>query len=354
MGIKEDECLKYLDIVCVGTISDIVPLVDENRVIAKLGLMLVKQTHNLGLREILKIAGYKKIDSTAISFGVSPRINACGRMGHQEVALNLFLTDDPFEAREYARKLEEYNRKRQEIEKTIYEEAISQAESVDNENKRCLVLGKENWHHGVIGIVSSKITDKYYKPSILLCFEGDLAKGSGRSIEGFDLHKAIVDCSKYLKHFGGHSMAIGLSLDRKDFDKFKQEFEEYTKENIKENPIQEIEIDEEISRQDINIDFIKELKLLEPFGEANKEPLIIYKNLKIVSIRTLSDGKHLKLTLQDENTIIDAIGFNLGYLAEDYLLGDKLDIVGNLEINTFNNLENVQVNLKDLRKSIVK
>ncbi len=353
LNINENECLKFLDIACVGTISDIVPLVDENRVIAKLGLMLINKTKNLGLREILNLSGYKNIDCTAISFGVSPRINACGRMGHQEVALNLFLTNDPFEAKDYAKKLEEYNRQRQEIEKSIYEEATIQAEEQENINKSCLILGKENWHHGVIGIVSSKITEKYYKPSILLCFEGNLAKGSGRSIEGFDLHKAIVDCSKYLQHFGGHSMAIGLTLEYKNFDKFKKEFEEYVSKNLKEIPVQELKIDEEITYKDINLDLVKELKLLEPFGEANPVPLIIYKKLKIVSIRSLSEGKHLKLILQDDNTIINAIGFNLGELADKYQIGDKVDIVGNIEINNFNNIESVQINLKDLRKSIL-
>ena len=147
-------------------------------------------------------------------------------------------------------------------------------------------------------------------------------------------------------------MAIGLSLETKNFDKFKSEFEQYAKENIKEQPIPEIEIDEEIDSKDINIDFIKDLKLLEPFGEANNVPIVIYKNLKIVSIRSLTDGKHLKLTLKDDNTIIDAIGFNLGYLAEEYQIGDKIDVVGSLEINNFNNFETVQITLKDLRKSI--
>ena len=352
MNIAEDECLKYLDIVCIGTISDIVPLVDENRVIAKLGLMLVKQTHNLGLREILKISGYKKIDSTAISFGVSPRINACGRMGHQEVALNLFLSDDPIETRKYASQIEEYNRQRQSIEKSIYEEAKEQAEVEENKSNKCLILGNKNWHHGVIGIVSSKITEKYYKPSILLCFEGEEARGSGRSISGFDLHKAIVDCSKYLNHFGGHSMAIGLSLDTKNFEKFKEDFEKYANEKITEDLVQEIEIDEEVTSKDINTNIVKELKILEPFGEANKLPVVIYKNLKITSIRTLSEGKHLKLTVNDENVTIDVIGFNLGELVNNYQIGDKVDIVGNLEINNFNNFETVQITLKDMRKSI--
>ncbi len=357
MQIKEDEYLKYLDIACIGTISDIVPLIDENRVIAKLGLMLVKQTRNIGLREILKLAGFKEINATTVSFGISPRINACGRMGHQEVALQLFLTDDPLRARELAQKLEEYNVERQNIEKRIFEEAIQCIEEIKNEINEepdCYILGKEGWHHGVIGIVSSKITESYYKPSILVCFEGEEARGSGRSIEGFDIHEAVSKCNKYLTNYGGHSMAIGLGLKTNNFEKFKKEFEEYTKNNIKdEKSTPELKIDDEINQNEINISTIKELSLLEPFGEANYEPVFIYKNLKITSIRTLTDGKHLKLGLQDIHSYIDAIGFSMGELADEFQIGDKVDIVGNLQINSYNNTEKIQVLLKDLRKAVL-
>ena len=166
LNIAENEWLKYIDIACIGTISDIVPLKDENRVIAKLGLKLVSVTRNIGLKTLIEISGYKKIDSTFISFGISPRINACGRMGHQEDALNLFLTDDPIEARKLATKLENYNKERQDIEKNIYNQALEAIEKEKNEP--CVIIGKEGWHHGVIGIVASKITDLTYKPSILV------------------------------------------------------------------------------------------------------------------------------------------------------------------------------------------
>ena len=177
LGLEEKEYLKYLDIVCIGTISDIVPLIDENRVITKLGLKLVKQTKNIGLKALIEISDYKEIDSITISFGIAPRINACGRMGKEKEALDLFLTENEDEARKIAQRLNEYNKKRQEIEKQIYEEAIEQIES-EKEEKQVLILGHENWHHGVIGIVSSKITERYFKPSILICFEEDNAVGS--------------------------------------------------------------------------------------------------------------------------------------------------------------------------------
>ena len=351
LGLEEKEYLKYLDLVCVGTISDIVPLVDENRVIAKLGLKLVEVTRNLGLKTLLDTVGYKKIDSITISFGVAPRINACGRMGYQEEALNLFLTKNLEEAKEISNKLNEYNKERQDKEKRIFAEAIEKIEKGEKD-KSCIILGNENWHHGVIGIVASKVTDMYFKPSILICFEeqGD-GKGSGRSIPGFDLHEALTKCDKYIEKFGGHSMAIGITVKRDNFEEFKKEFEEYAKNSDIDRIIPIIYIDEEITLKDINLKAVQELQLLEPFGEGNKMPLFLYKSLKIDSIRALSEGKHLKLTLKDDNMVIDAIGFNMGEYTNDYLIGDKIDIVGNLEINSFNGIDKVQINLKDIRRS---
>ncbi len=350
LNLKEEEWLKYIDIACIGTISDIVPLIDENRVIAKLGLKLIQVTRNMGLKILIESAGLKEIDSTAISFGISPRVNACGRMGHQEDALNLFLTDDPIEARKLASKIEGYNRERQEIEKRIFNECM---EILSKEkDSPCIIIGKENWHHGVIGIVSSKITDLTYKPSILVCFEGEEAKGSGRSIQGFDLHNAVSKCKELLTAFGGHSMAIGLSLKTKDFEKFKKEMQKCAnKENIDElKP--ELLIDSVIDINDISINNIDQLQLLEPFGESNSMPTIMYKNLKIDSIRSLSEGKHLKLVLIDGNTYIDAIGFNMGELVDRYQIGDKVDVVGNIGVNRFRNTEKVQITLSDMRISV--
>lgn len=176
-------------------------------------------------------------------------------------------------------------------------------------------------------------------------------KVHGRSIPGFDLHEALMKCNTYLERFGGHSMAVGVSLKKENFEKFREEFEKYAQNSNICDIIPIIQIDEEISLKDINLKSVKELSLLEPFGEANKMPLFLYRNLKIHSIRALSEGKHIKLTLQDNNFYIDSIGFNLGYLAEEYQIGDKVDVVGTLEINSFNGMENVQINLKDIRKS---
>ena len=352
MGLAEKEYLKYLDIVCIGTIPDIVPLVDENRVIVKLGLKLVEQTKNLGLKSIIQSSGYNQIDSNTVSFGVAPRINACGRMGHQEEALKLFLATDENEVSELTQKLNEYNKIRQETEKNIYNEAVEEIEKNKLYDKNTIVVMKENWHHGVIGIVSSKITELYFKPSILLCEEGENGKGSGRSIPGFDLYEALTKCKQSIDKFGGHSMAIGINIKKDKFEEFKEELEKIAEEqNIKEIvPI--LKIDAQIRLDDINKEMVESLKQLEPFGEENKMPVFAFRNLKINSIRALSEGKHLKLTLKDNKNIVNAIGFNLGELSNEYKIGDKVDVVGNLEINTFNGVSNIQINIKDIMKSV--
>ena len=275
-------------------------------------------------------------------------------MGFEEEALKLFLTDDLEEAKNITIKLNDFNRQRQEIEKQIFEEAVKQIEENNLKDSPIIVVGGENWHHGVIGIVSSKITDLYYKPSILVSFEGDIAKGSGRSIPGFDLHNAICQASQFLMKYGGHEMAIGLTLEKKNFEEFRNKIVEIASGINLEEFVPILKIDKELEPEDITEENICSLQQLEPYGEANKKPMFLYKNLKIDSIRSLSEGKHLKLTLRDDinNIIVSGIGFNMGNLSDDYRLFDKIDVVGMLELNEFNGKKDVQINIKDIRKSI--
>ena len=355
LNLDEKQYLKYLDIVALGTISDIVPLKDENRVITKLGLMLLKQTKNCGLVSLLNIAGYRKIDSTAISFGVAPRINACGRMGCANEALELLLSSNMRDASEKARNIAKYNNDRQNYEKIIYDEAIKQIEKENIENLNSIVLWGDNWHHGVVGIVASKITDLYYKPCLLVCFENgeDIGRGSGRSIPGFDLHEALTECKDILDGFGGHSMAVGLSIKKDNMPLLKERFEEISKKANIEEMIPSLKIDSAINIDNVNKEMVESLELLEPIGEGNKMPIFAFKNLKIDSIRALSEGKHLKLTLKsNNNTYINAIGFNLGYLVNEFIIGDKIDLAGNIEINSFNGTDSIQINIKDVMKAI--
>ncbi len=353
LGLEEKEYLKYLDIVCVGTISDIVPLVDENRVISKLGLKLIAQTRCLGLKSLLDVNVGKNsvINANTVSFGIAPRINACGRIGYEQEAVKLFMTENWVEARETTEKLNQYNRTRQEIEKNIFEEAKEIIEENSMQNNNTIVIGKEGWHHGVIGIVASKITEIYFKPTILIGFEDGIGKGSGRSVPGFDLHEALHSLGGYLEKYGGHEMAVGVTAKQEKFQEFAERLEEKAKEAHTEQIVPIISIDKEITPKELTIEMAESLLELEPYGTSNKTPIFLIKGLKIDSIRTLVEGKHLKLTLQDGTNIINCIGFNLGSYADEFLLGDKVDIIGNVEINVFNDIKNIQINMKDMRKS---
>jgi len=352
LQLPEETYLKYLDIVCLGTVADIVPLIEENRVIVKYGLERMKNTKNVGLKALIETSGYKTIESSAISFGLAPRINACGRMGQAELALQMLLTEETQEAMLIAEKLQEMNKERQEVEKVIMQDAMDMISKNSLDKENVIVVGNENWHHGVIGIVASKITETYYKPSILICFEGGEGKGSGRSIDGFDLHEALSACGDKLLKYGGHEMAIGLTLKREEFESFKEAMIAFAKDKLPEDLMPIVKYDAEISTKDISKSTIESLKLLEPYGEANNSPVFVYKNVKVDSIRTLSNDKHLKLNIKEGNFIFNAIAFNMGERKDSIRMGDKVDILHYLELNRYNGIESVQLNVKDIKKSL--
>lgn len=352
LGLPKESYLKYLDIVCIGTIADIVPLVDENRIIAKNGLEQLKNTNNIGMKALMKRCCFTKVDSGVISFGLSPRINACGRIRDPQKALDIFLEDDPQKAEELAIELDEANVERQNIERKIFENAKSIIENSSAKDEPIIILGADDWHHGVIGIVASKLVDLYAKPCILVCFEGNEGKASGRSLPHFDLFSAVSSASDLLERFGGHEMAVGLTIKKENFEEFRRRIVEYTKDRISGEYINEIAIDAVIKSSDLSLDTMHELKRLEPFGERNPLPLFVYRNLKIEAIRVLANDKHLKLSLKDNQRIYEAIAFNLGELKNNFMCGDKVDIVHTLEINEFNGVERIQFNVKDIMKSI--
>ena len=352
MNLPAESFLKYLDIVCMGTVADIVPLIEENRVIVKYGLKYINNTKNIGLKALINVSGYSDIDSSAISFGLAPRINACGRMGDADIAVEMLLTSDEVKANEIANKLQEKNKERQEVEKGIMADAVAKIEANKMSNDNIIVVGSENWFHGVIGIVASKITELYYKPSILVCFDGEAGKGSGRSIDGFDLHEALNYASDHLQKYGGHEMAIGLSIEKNKFENFRNSIIEYANEKITEEYLPVIKIDSEINIKEVSGKTLEELNLLEPYGEGNMPPIFMCKNIKVDSIRTLSGDKHLKLNVKDGNIIFDAIAFNMGDKKDSIKMGDKVDILFHLEINRFNGRETIQLNVKDIKKSL--
>ncbi|MBR3888078.1 MAG: single-stranded-DNA-specific exonuclease RecJ [Clostridia bacterium] len=347
--------LKYIDIVSLGTIADIVPLVDENRIIVKYGLILMEQTRNVGLHALINASGYangEPLSSTVISFGLAPRMNAAGRMGKPDLALELLLEKDPPKAMNMALELSETNKTRQNVEKEIIDEIINMVESQKLYEKDVIVVYHEGWHHGVIGIVASKITEMYYKPTILISVENGVGKGSGRSIEGFDLHEAVSECADMLLKFGGHEMAIGLSISEEMIEKFTDKLNEIAEsKNIRElQPT--LPVEAEITSKEISIDTIKELEALKPYGEGNPMPLFVYRNAKVEGVRLLSNEKHLKLTLKEDSNIFDAIAFNMDNKKYSIKQGDKVDVLHSLEINTFNGIQKVQLNVKDIKKSL--
>lgn len=352
MGI-EDQAINYIDLVALGTVADVVTLLDENRIIVKYGLQKIENSLNKGLKALIDISGAKdkQITSYTIGFLLAPRINAAGRIGDATRAVKLLTTDNENEAITIAKELNEQNIYRQETEQGIFCDVLAKIESsVDLEKEKVIVVWGEGWHHGIIGIVASKITDSYNRPCILIAVEDGMGKGSGRSIEGFNLFEALSHCTSLLEKFGGHELAAGLSIQEESIEKLKKMINEYADKILKDSDLEaKIKIDIEVTREDITEESVKELDMLSPFGAGNPSPVFAYKNLMIEDIRTVGNDKHIKLKFKDKETYVDAIGFNRGYLVDVYSQTDVLDAACSLEINSWNNKESVQLNIKDLK-----
>ena len=353
LGLDENEYLKYLDIAAVGTIADIVPLVGENRIITANGLELLAKTKNEGLKALMKVARIEKVDSDNVSFGIAPRINASGRMADATVAVKMLLAENEMEAYKYAKVLDSQNLKRQEVEKGIYNEAIEQIERDGLDKKKTMVIAGENWHQGVIGIVASKLTEKYLKPVILLAHDGETAKGSGRIPAGISLYDALSECSELLTTFGGHELAAGLTLEAKNILAFREKFEQVITAMREEDFVRVIDIDTEITKKDITLNIIDDINLLAPFGQKNKKPVFMYKNLKVISVSTLKEDKHLKFRLSDGDFYVDAVFFGAGNRRDEVTLGDKIDVAVNVSLNDFQGKKSIQFLMADFKKSVM-
>ena len=348
----------YLEIVTFATICDIVPLVGENRIIVKNGLNLMKNGKNLGIKSLIKVCGIDtdKISSSHIGFSLGPRINASGRLGYSYLGVQLFTSECEEQSIELANLLEEKNNQRQMIESKMYKEA---EEIIANDNRyideKVLVIAKEGWQHGVIGIVASKLTEKYYKPTILLTIEEGEGRGSARSIKGFNMFEALLDCSDLLNKFGGHEQAAGLALDEEKIETLRQKINE--KANYKlndEDMIEDINVELELSEDVVSFEFIDELHKLEPFGMNNPSPRFIIRDLEMIDIRCIGKEKqHLKFKVKKKYEY-DCIGFNMAYLSSKFTLGDKVDLLFQLDENTYMGNKKIQFLLKDIRMSYPK
>ena len=345
----------YLEIVTLATICDIVPLIDENRIIVKNGLKLMKEGKNLGLRELIKVCGIEtnKIGSSHIGYSVGPRINASGRLGYSYLGVQLFTTDSEDEAKEIANILEAKNIERQIIESKMYKEAediIANDERYKDD--KVLVIANEGWQHGVIGIVASKLTEKYYKPTVLLTIEENEATGSARSIKGFSIFDALVSCKDLMNKFGGHEQAAGLSLNKEYIDELRRRINEIADYNLtKEDLVENIKVEYELGEESATLDLVDELHKLEPFGLNNPSPRFIMRDLLLTNVYKMGKNKqHLKIIVENKKSY-ECVGFNMAYLADDFQVGDKIDILFQVDENNFNNERKVQFLLKDIRLS---
>lgn len=350
---RKDLSYKYLDLAALATIADVVPLVGENRIIAKFGLEAIEKTKNPGIAALLDVTGLKgkPVSAYNVGFGIAPRINAAGRVGDAERAVRMLTTNDYDEAAAIACELDNENKYRQDVEAGILKQVIQMVETdVDLDNEKVIVAAGEGWHHGIIGIVASKITERYYRPSILISIDNGTGKGSGRSIEGFNLYKALVSCEGFLDKYGGHELAAGITLKAENLPLFRRAINEYANKVIKEEDlIPKINVDALIKPEDLCLENAEELEMLAPFGAGNPGPVLAQYDLKIDSSRTVGEGKHLKLRLRSGTASIDAIGFNMGDSAEVIEHSDSLNAAFSLEINCWNNSRKVQLNLRDVK-----
>lgn len=353
-GCNMDIMKKYSEAAAIGTIADMVPLKGENRFIASYGLECLRETDNVGLNSLMDVAGIEKsqIASANISFGLAPRLNAAGRIASASVSVDLFLETNKEKAYEIAASLDEDNKARQAEEHTIMEEA----EEIINKNKlynnSVIVVAKEGWHHGVIGIVSSKITEKYYKPSAVISINSDgSAKASGRSIEGFNLFDALSACADCLTKFGGHDLAAGFSLNKDDIKVFSEKINTYANSVMTEDILTpKLIIDSKLSPEDISCSIATELDILEPFGIGNKVPLFCIEETNVSSVRMHKSGKHAFLTLEKNRIKFDAPAFNMGNSAGKYSPGEKISVAGMINISSFRGTDTVQLVVKDIKE----
>ncbi len=353
-------CSKYSDIVALGTVADVMPIVGENRIIVKQGLASLVNTKNKGLCALIeqtfserKTAQRKNITASSIGFGLAPRINAAGRIGDVNQALKLLITENKSEADEIATYLCAVNRERQLVENKIFEQAVEQIESNhDFDNDKVIVLVSESWHLGVIGIVASKITERYKLPSILISLDGEVGKGSGRSVKGFNINEAISACKSLLIKYGGHELAAGLTIDRNNVDAFRKAINDYAKSTFDfSNICTYHDADFEIGVNDITVEHAKQLTELEPFGLQNPLPLFYIKDALISELYSIGEGKHIKMIIEKDGFVATALYFCMPIERFPFTEGDRADFMCNIDLNDFRGTLSVQAVVKDVRMS---
>ncbi len=350
-GAEPEELLpQYADILSVAVIADIMPITLENRIIVKYGLRAFKKaTCLVGLRALLNVAGVnlKDISASRVAFGICPRINAAGRMGNAARAVELLVTDDMMQALQIANEIDDDNTLRQQTEKKICDEAILTIEQNGYCYDRVIVVDGEGWHHGVVGIVASRICEKYGKPAIVISRDGDSAHGSGRSYEGFSLYDAINSSSEHLTKFGGHAQAAGISLLSDNIDAFRKAINSYA--NTLEYAPPVLNLDCKINPAALTVDLSESIKILEPFGFENPEPLFGVFGVTLQRITSIGNNKHLKLLLTKGDNTFQALLFGASQETFGYNVGDTIDLAVTVSTNYFNCNYSVNVVIKEMR-----
>ncbi|MGI6588913.1 MAG: single-stranded-DNA-specific exonuclease RecJ [Peptococcia bacterium] len=355
----ESICEEYLDLVALGTIADIVPLRGENRILVKAGLERINQGNcRLGIQSLMNTAGLKtgQISTGQVGFVLAPRLNACGRLGKADIAVQLLLSTDVQETDNICRGLEKENRLRQELEEKIYHEALAMIEKAGGIGEdKLILLASSNWHPGVIGIVASRLTEKYYRPTILLNLEEGRGKGSARSIPGFNLYQALEQVKPHLLTFGGHEMAAGLTLSEEKIPIVRQQLLAYAHNVLDEKSLTPVlSLDAEVTLEDINEQLIKEINLLAPYGFGNPSPLLVVRNICLKKVwRVGKNGDHLKLRVGDKSRQLEGIGFQLGEREKGIAEGDRYDLAFIPQLNTYQGITQVQMQIREFKKYLV-
>ena len=336
-GEENEVTESFLDLVAIGTIADVMPLKGENRSIVRKGTELINDSDRVGIQALIEIAGLegKPVKSGTIAFGIAPRINAAGRIGTADRAIRLLLSEDYDEANLLAEEINEDNVLRQQTEQEILAQAIEIIESHPSwKYDKVLVVSGENWHDGVIGIVASRLVEKYGKPTIVITENEDLtAKGSGRSVEGFSLYDALSACADVLDHYGGHTLAAGLGIDTEKIDLFRREINRYADGAAAFCPVQNIDF--KINPSCVNTELLDVIESLEPFGAGNPQPVFGLYNMTLTDITPIGSGKHLRLSLRRGETTLNAVLFRMTQLDFPYVMGDVLDVAATFESNEY-------------------
>lgn len=347
-----EELVPYLDLVATAIAADIVPIVDENRVLTYFGLQVINERPRNGIKALLHQVKKTELTITDVVFIIAPRINAAGRIKHGNAAVELLIESNYEDALSYAQEIESFNVNRRELDTKITEEALYQIRKNKEEDRFTTVVYDKNWHKGVIGIVASRLTETYYRPTLVFTKSGDKLAASARSVNGFDVYNALQACEEHLIQFGGHKYAAGLTLKPENYEAFKSKFEAVVKTSIEPELLEpEITIDTELEFTEITPKFFRILKQLAPFGPQNMKPVFVSRNVRDNGYgkQVGSDKSHLKLSLfQGDNTqTINAIGFGLGNKIDD--IHNGFDVVYTIDENEWNGYKSLQLVLKDLK-----